>query len=136
MGCAARPTRFEKAERFRARSPGGIERDRAGVGGGRRRRSSAAGSRSGPARQEAAGAGIAQKLFEASCLERGHGPAERSQAIVAAANVVVFGVGAFIELFDETAFEQAANAAVERAGADGVGNSSAGRDVAEDGVAM
>ena len=57
-------------------------------------------------------------------------------AVVAAADVVVFGIGALVEFFDESGFEKAFDGAVERAGAELNFAGSAIGDFLHDGVAV
>lgn len=66
---------------------------------------------------QAGGAGVGEKFFEMASFFHGGAAAGFGEAVVAAAFVVVFGIGALFEFFDEVLFEEALDSTVEGAGA-------------------
>src|SRR5262249_8685004 len=85
---------------------------------------------------ETGGAGLGEHAGEArGFVDRG-GASRTSDAVVAAPRVVLLGIGALIELFDETLAPQPVDGAVERPGTELELALGARRDVLHDGVAV
>jgi hypothetical protein len=85
---------------------------------------------------EAGGAGVGEKLFEVAGFFHGGAAAGFGEAVVAAALVVVLGVGALFEFFDEILFEEAFDGAVEGAGTEADFAGGAFGDFLHDGIAV
>src|SRR5579862_4546148 len=89
-----------------------------------------------PFGSEAGGAGVGEQLLELAGLFHGGAASGPREPVVAAALVVVGGIGALFELLDVAFLEQAADAAVESAGAEAHGPAGALVHFLHDGVAV
>jgi hypothetical protein len=88
-----------------------------------------------PFRNQSRGARIRQQPLQPARLGDGDLAAERREAIIATAFVVV-AAGAFVELFDQAVFQHSMDRTIERAGAEADSAFGPRCDVLHDGVAV
>jgi hypothetical protein len=89
-----------------------------------------------PFGHQAGGPRIRQETLQPPSLSDGHFSTKLSDAVLTAALIVVFGIGALFEFLDQTGVHPAFDGAIQAAGTDTEPAFSAGRDILQNRVSV